>query len=502
MTQSTVQAPSGGGGGNSGGGKGPRVKRPRYALVGSVVVSILAIGLILGMTKPEWQQYFQFGFTTRDIRTTGDYFTLANSSKVKVSGVEVGRIDSVQRQDDGTAIMRLRLQSDVPEKVGSAPSANVRPVSLLGGVIYVDLIPGGDRTQPWQDTIPLERTRLPVELSPVVQAIQPDAVKGIPAGINGLSKALDQGGVAALQSLARNAPAALGPGAGVVNALQGNNPNTDLPALVGGLQRTTSVLARKPDQIESVLRDLRSTTSAFAQSSPPTVQAIRNLPSTLDTAKSGLARLSGTLDNLKATAGPARPTVQELDRLLTRIDPVLVKARPVINDLRYAVRDVRPVVEKLVPASQDLRVIFDGLNAPLDRVNGPVIQTLESGYNPGVGADAGRRHTQVPGIRAPKLRQEVGPALRSFAGAAAYYDQNGHGLPFNVGVGPESVGGVNTTIPLGGLIGILRGLGVPGITPPLTAAAPAAPLAGLAGGTPAPAGLLTPQAAPTGGITR
>lgn len=480
-----------GNGGTGGTGDGP-VKRPNvrktnYALVGTVVVAVLAIGLVAGITKSEWQQYLQWGFTTRDVHTTGDYFTLANSSKVKVGGVEVGRIDSVEREPDGSAVMHLRVESDVIDKVGSAPSANVRPVSLLGGVIYIDIIPGGDRTRPWTDDIPVQRTQLPTELSQVVQAIQPDAVKGIPASINGLDRALKAGSGQAIQGLAKDAPAALGPGAGVIDSLQGTNPGNDLPAVVDGLQRTTAVLSRQGGQIESILSNLHTTTTAFRDSSKNTVQAIHDLPDALDTAQPGLARLSGSLDKLKDTAGPARPVVQQADTLLGHLDPVLVKARPVVRDLRGALEQTRPLVQGLIPASKDLTTVFDGLNTPLDRVNGPIVDTLESGYSPNEGADAGRRHNPVPGEHADKLRDELGPLLRSLNGAAGYNDANGNGLAFNVGVESSSVTGVG-------------GLSLPALYSLVDPAAQ--PVQGPAGALPAPGavtGLLPQPAGTTGG---
>ena len=483
MKLSSVLPGKGDGKGNGGNGNGsvkkPNVRRVNYALVGTIVVAVLAVGLVAGITKSEWQQYLQWGFTTRDVHTTGDYFTLPNSSKVKVGGVEVGRIDSVERESDGSAVMHLRVESDVIDKVGSEPSANVRPVSLLGGVIYIDIIPGGDRTQPWTDDIPVQRTQLPTELSQVVQAIQPDAVKGIPASINGLDGALKGGSGQAIQGLAKDAPGVLGPGAGVIDSLTGTNPGNDLPAVVDGLQRTSAVLSRQQGQIESILSNLHTTTTAFRDSSKNTAQAIHDLPAALDTAQPGLARLGGSLDKLQDTAGPARPVVQQAGVLLDHLDPVLVKARPVIGDLRAALVDLRPVVQGLIPLSRDLTTVFDGLNVPLDRINGPIYDTLESGYSPNQGADAGRRHTAVPGEHADKLREEIGPMLRGVNGAAGYNDANGYGISFNVGVGSGTIGGTaGFSLPqLYQLLGPLNGQ-LP-VTPNAAGAALPAPVAGL-----------------------
>lgn len=467
MSESSVSSGQDDGQSQQGNGRQrkPNVKRSNFALVGTIVVTILVVGLALGITKPEWQQYFTFGFTTREVNAPGDYFILPNSSKVKVGGVEVGRIDSVSRREDGTATYVVRVQSDVIDKVGSAPSANVRPTTLLGGVVYMDLLPGGDRTQPWNDAIPIDRTKLPVELNQVIQAVQPDAVEGIPATVQGLQGTLENGGDRALKRFAREAPGALGPGAGVINALTGNNPGADLPNVVSGLQQTTAVLARKDGQIESVLRDLRATSSALAQSSRPTQAAIRKLPATLDTATAGLARLSTTLDKLKATAPEARPTVQALDKLLQRLDPVLVEARPVVNDLRYALRETRPLVEDLVPAAKDLRYTFDTLDPSLDRVRGPVVDALESGYEPDgapgqpvLGKEPvvsqteytqseGRRHTAVAADDQPQptLRQELAQFIRRANAVSGYNDRDGSGIAFNIGFGPGSITGIPGT---------------------------------------------------------
>lgn len=482
---------------------GPNVRRTNYTLIGTVVTSLLAIGLILGITRPEWQQYLDWGFTTREVHMTGDYFVLANSSKIKIGGVEVGRIDNIEREPDGSSVMKVRVRSDVPDLVGSAPSANLRTATLLGGIVYIDLLPGGDRTQPWRDPIPVERTQLPTELSQVVQTIQPDALKGLPATVNGLQGALNNGGVQAIGDLGRYAPGALGPGAGVINSLSGNNPGTDLPAVVNGLQKTTAVLHRQDGQIQSILADLHTTTSAFAASSKPTAQAIHELPSALDTARPGLARLSGTLDNLKATAGPARPTVQELDKLLQRLDPFLVHARPVVNDLRYALIETRPLVQALVPASQDLRTVFDGLDPTLDRVNGPIIGALEDGFHPDSGNQAGRRHEPLSASNiardnpAPKLRQELGPFARGLGAASGYYDARAHGVSFSVNAGTESFGG-GVPIDLPTLYQVFTGM-----IPPLTgssasAAAARGPLAGLPVPA-APVATAAPLAAPAAG---
>ena len=57
----------------------------------------------------------------------------------------------------------MEVDKDIPAKLGTAPTATIRPTTLLGGNYFVDLKPGGDPGE-FHDVIPVAHTTLPVEL--------------------------------------------------------------------------------------------------------------------------------------------------------------------------------------------------------------------------------------------------------------------------------------------------------------------------------------------------
>ncbi|MEU4377237.1 MlaD family protein [Pseudonocardia alni] len=355
-------------------------------------------------------------------------------TQAKVSGVPVGKVTSVDRTDEGTAEVGLKVDSGVLQKLGTAPTAAIRPTTLLGGNYYVDLIPGGE-PGPSDDEIPLERTKLPVELEKIAATLQPDARDGARAATRNLDATLENGGTDALRALVASAPGALEPAGGALTGLQGTRPDTDLPTIVTNLEKTGRVLTRNQGQLDSVVADLQTFSGVLARRSGDVSAALDTLPDSLRTANVGLDRLDGSLAKLRETAGPARPIVQQLDRTLAVTDPVLVEARPVVADLRSTLVDLRPTVDGLVPASQQLTEVSDDLRGPvLDRVNGPIMDTVLSPYR-GTGVYEGN------GADFP-FYEAVGYVSSNLANTAQYTDRNGATAAFHPGVGPGSVSGL------------------------------------------------------------
>ncbi|SFO50439.1 phospholipid/cholesterol/gamma-HCH transport system substrate-binding protein [Pseudonocardia ammonioxydans] len=355
------------------------------------------------------------------------------SSRVKVSGVPVGTVTSVEEADDGTAHVTMKLDPGTAKKLGSAPSAAIRPTTLLGGNYYIDLVPGGDRSV-MKGTIPVDRTSVPVELDKVAAALQPDALTGLQNSTGNLDGALEHGGDA-LKNLAKTAPGTLGPAAGVLASAQGTHPETDLPKLVQGLESAGEALSRTDGQLDSVVTGLDSLSGVLDRRGGDIATTLSTMPETLRTTDAGLKALDGTLAQVRDTAGPATPVVKELDALLGHADPVLAKARPVVSDLRDVLTDARPLVEELTPVSQDLTTFVDNLHGPvLDRVNGPILDTVNSPFH-GSGPYEG-------GGGDNPLYQELAHMVTNLDNISATTDENGAVIGFNPGVNAGSLAGL------------------------------------------------------------
>lgn len=363
-----------------------------------------------------------------------DYRLEPFHTKVKVAGVPVGVVTSVVRQPDGTAGVTLKVDDGIPEKIGALPAAVIRPNTLLGGNYSVELLPGGGPGR-IKGTIPTQRTKTPVELDRVAAALQPPALQGLRSSVGNLDSTLRQNGQQQLKNLVRDAPATLGPAGDVVDAARGTQPNQDLPKLVSGLESTSRVLSEKQGQLDGTVRDLNTASATLGRQSEPIAETVHNLPQTLSTARVGLDRLSGSLSELQSTAGPARPAVRKLDAVLTRADPVLAKARPVVGDLRGVLHDAQPTVQELEPTvDQGTGVLNDVRGPVLDRIHGPVMQTVLSPYR-------GSGPYQGSGANRP-LYQELAYMISNLDSTSKMTDRNGASVAFEPGVGPGTVGGL------------------------------------------------------------
>lgn len=408
----------------------PKRVSPVKLGVGFVVLSLVA-GVAL-FQKNAIITHIKPG-TTIPIEFAQDYGLRAYFSKAKVAGVPVGTVTSVERLGKGRTEVEVKVSDDVPAKLGMAPSAEIRPATLLGGNYYVDLKPGGSPGS-FGGTIPRQRTMVPVELGQVASAFQPDARKGIRSSVRDLEATLSNGGSAALRDLTRNAPGTLGPAAAMFDGLRGTRPSRDLPELVGGLESTSRVLAQQRSNLGGTVSDLRATAEVLGNRSRDMADTLDGMPATLDSADTGLARLRTTLSKIEDTADPARPAVRELDTTLRRLDPVLAETAPLARDLRTVLEEARPMVNDLAPTSRRLTSVFDDVRGPvLDRVNGPILRTVNSPFT-------GTGRYQGSGSPRP-LYQELGYMVSNLD-RATMTDRNGSMINFHAGVGPGSVAGL------------------------------------------------------------
>jgi phospholipid/cholesterol/gamma-HCH transport system substrate-binding protein len=362
-----------------------------------------------------------------------DYRLRPYVTKVKISGVKVGTVTDVDHDVDGATRVSMKLDHDHLSVLRSAPSAAIRPTTLLGGNYYVDLVPGGDPGQP-DGVIPVDRTTTPVELDHVLEVLNPEARKSLQRTVRRLDGALGNGGSREVDHLLADAPDTLTPVSQVVSGLRGTRPDTDLTAVVQDLGNAARVLTENRGQLESVLAGLDSTSAVLDRHRLPLAAAVRVLPATLQTARTGLESLGGTLDQLEVTAGKARPVAAQLDDLLAELEPALAEAQPVVRDLRPTLRDLRPVVRQLVPtAATGTQVLHDVDGAPLERVNGPVMDAVLSPWK-GTGEYAG-------GGNSTPLYIELGNMLAGLNNVGRMTDRNGATINFQPGFGIGSVSG-------------------------------------------------------------
>jgi phospholipid/cholesterol/gamma-HCH transport system substrate-binding protein len=354
-------------------------------------------------------------------------------SQVKVSFVPIGVVSGVDSAPDGSATVSVKVDDGIRAKLGTEPSAVIRPTTLLGGNYFIDLVPGGPPGE-FTGDIPRKRTSLPVELDKVAAALQPSALKGLTDSVGNVDTTLKDGGQAALDKLVADAPGALDPAAGVLAAATGDD-DADLTKLVSGLESASRTLTDKQGQLNDVVSGLHTTTSVLSRRADDLASAVRQMPSTLDSTDAGLVRLKVTLDKLKNTADPARPVATALATALDHADPVLAKAEPVVKQLNGLLVNARPLVEDLVPASQQATALLNDVRGPvLDRIDGPVKTFLQTPYNGS--ASFASSTSDKP------MYEDLGYMFATLDRASSMSDRNGPAISFHPGIGVGSLGGL------------------------------------------------------------
>ncbi|WP_131766536.1 MlaD family protein [Candidatus Protofrankia californiensis] len=355
-------------------------------------------------------------------------------SEVRIANATVGKVTDVKLTDHGTVLVSMKVDNDVRDILKSAPSAAIRPTTLLGGVYYVSLLPGGANGKFDGNTIPVQRTSVSVELDKVLSAVTPPAQKGVQSSISQLDGTLRQGGKESVRDLLNDAPGVLQPAGEVLGAARGTRPGTDLTELVEGLETTAVVLNRTDGQLSSIFTDMHRATAALAAGSQPLAESMTTMPDTLRTTRTGLGDLRGSLDLLTSTAESLRPTAKSLDSLLQDLDPVLVRARPLVSDTRTLLTDLRPLVQELIPTADKATQVLSNVRGPvLDRINGPIKQMVLSPWQgSGVYQDGGSSN---------RFYEELGYLGVNGAKVFQTHDQNGTHGRLMAGVGGRTLGG-------------------------------------------------------------
>lgn len=261
------------------GAREARVTTFKLCAFAGVMILVLA-GLIVVFSE------YRSGATEDYAADFEDVSGLEKADKVRIAGVEVGKVGKVELQDGNTA--RVEFSVDDDQTVLASTVASVRYENLTGDR-YLELTRGtGDRTplQPGA-TLPREQTRPALDL---------DALLG---GFRPLFKALDPGQVNALSQ-------------SIVQVFQGEAGNVqDLLAATSSL---TSTLADRDQLIGSVIDNLTAVLTTVSDNKQGVDDIVVNLQQLI----SGLAKNSA----------PIGESVSRIDDASASMSSLLADVRP------------------------------------------------------------------------------------------------------------------------------------------------------------------------------
>jgi phospholipid/cholesterol/gamma-HCH transport system substrate-binding protein len=183
----------------------------------------------------------------------------------------------------------------------------------------------------------------------------------------------------------------------------------NIKRVIHNFQQLSTALARRDDQLASLVDSANANFEAFASEEAALREALREFPPALSQTETTLTKAEGLASELGPALERLRPFARELAPALQRTQPFFRETTPIIREqIRPFARDVRPTVRDLRRATEDLAVVTPRLTSTFKVLN-RFFNTLA--YNP-------------PGETEPYL---FWSAWGAHAGATLWALQDAHG---------------------------------------------------------------------------
>lgn len=264
-------------------------------VIGTVGVATVAVMVVAAL------QYQNLPFLNSG-REYSAYFAdaggLNTGAGVEVSGFVVGNVSDIELDEAGV-LVTFKIDSDV--RLGDRTEAAIKTKSLLGAKI-VDVTPRGSGLL--DGTIPLDRTVSPYQL--------PDALGDLATTISGVNTDQLSNSLATLAQTFSDTPADLKDAvAGVARFAQVlDTRDAELRRLLDNAAQVTGVLAKRTDNIVSLVKD----TNAL-------LVALRTQSSALDQIWANISAVSRQLHAfIGENRQQLRPALEKLNGVLAIVD--------------------------------------------------------------------------------------------------------------------------------------------------------------------------------------
>ena len=298
-------------------------------------------------------------------------FALVEGEDVRVAGVRVGQLESLDVTEDNRAAVVLDITDPAFQDFRRDASCAIRPQSLIGER-YIECRPTAPRaageapppplpriergTGEGQRLLPVERTSRPVDTDLLNNVMRLPQRQRLAIIINEIGA-----GVAArgddLNETIRRANPALQATNRVLGILA--EQNRVLADLAEDSDRVLAPLARERDSVAGFIENANTTARATAERRADLERTFERLPRFLD-------ELRPTMDRLGSLSGEMAPVLEDLgaqapaiNRVFSELGPFSRAAIPSFRSLGEAAEVGRPALVRSKPIIDDLRRLTD-----------------------------------------------------------------------------------------------------------------------------------------------
>jgi phospholipid/cholesterol/gamma-HCH transport system substrate-binding protein len=293
-------------------------------------------------------------------------FSVIPGEDVKIAGVKVGKIESLDVTPDHRAAVVLRIDRPGFDDFRTDAECSIRPQSLIGEK-FVECTPTQPRPEGAQPAprlrridhgdgegqylLPVSQTSKPVDLDLLANTLRLPYRERLAVIINELGTGLAGRG-ADLRLAVRNADPALKETDKVLKLLA--DQNRALAGLARDGDTILTPLARDRSQVADFVSQANTTAQATAERSSALEQNIAKLPAFLRELRPTMQRLGGLADQMTPVLTDLGAQAPAINRFIKQLGPFSQAGLPAFQSLGHAADVGRPALVKSKPIVQDL----------------------------------------------------------------------------------------------------------------------------------------------------
>src|SRR3954453_1241436 len=328
--------------------------------VGLIALIVITVGTYLGFTKSiPFVPHYEIKAAFKSANN------LKKGSPVRIAGVEVGKVTTIERAHPGDngALVTMQIK-DNGRPLHPDATFKIRPRIFLEGNFFVDVTQGTSGKEVAADHVfPVNQTATPVQFDQVLTALQSDTREDLRTLLREYAAGLKGRGARGFNRSIKYWKPAYRDSAIVSEAMLGEHEH-DLSGYVNRAGVVAGALDRNRQRLKDLITNFRQTAGAFARENTNLEAAIAELPRTLRAAQPALAALNASFPGLRGFARDLRPGVRSSGPTIDVSMPLLRQLRGLVSkdELRELAADLRPTVPALarftqqgVPLNQQIR---------------------------------------------------------------------------------------------------------------------------------------------------
>lgn len=355
------------------------------------VLSLIVIMILSYLAYTKELPWADEGYTATATFATAT--TLRETNPVRIAGVNVGKVISVEQEGTGAKVTFNVEEEGLP--LHEDATITIRPRLFLEGNFFLDLRPGSPSAEDLPDggAIPVTQTATAVQLDELLTALQRPDRENLSKLLDGYGSALvdkptaalDKGQDPDVQGLsaaeAINKSFNFGGRAGkstaqVSQAFLGEQAG-DLRGLITSSAQVFEQLASQESNLRELITNFSVTTGAFADESENLEQTLVQLAPTAEQAQQQLIEINRAFPPLRAFSRELTPGIRELPATIRAGNPWLLQARELLqpDELGGLVNDLRIATPELAGGTNNLIGLFSQLRLTSRCVSNVLVPT-------------------------------------------------------------------------------------------------------------------------------